>query len=544
MQTLNDPRLFPVLTEAQIRHLPGVEERVPDGTVLIAEGQQDYDFFVVLEGAVDILQESRLIVRHEPGEFVGDPHTLSRRAAVVSAVAVGDTRVLRVTAADLQRLVVERTELSDLILRSFLNRRLALVKGSHSSTRVIGSRFSSDTHRIREFLTRNGQPFVWLDLETDPTLNATLDGFGVAVEDTPVVICRGEHVHRNPSNAVIARGLGLDVLESRDVVDVLVVGAGPAGLAATVYAASEGLEVVTLDAIGPGGQAGTSSKIENYLGFPTGISGQELADRALLQAQKFGAQVGVALHVERLDCEGPVYAATTRDGRVVRSRSVVVATGARYRRPDVPGLEDYEGKGVYYGATPMEGTLCRGAATVVVGGGNSAGQACVYLSSVAREVHLVIRGDDLSASMSRYLIRRIEETSNIHLHTRTEVAALEGDGHLERVRLTCRRTGASTEVATPGLFLMIGATPNTDWLCGAVALDPKGFVLTGRDLGDEALDRAGWPLARTPFAYETSKPRIFAVGDVRSDSTKRVATAVGEGSAAVQFLHRALADLA
>jgi len=551
MITVNETReedRFPILTDEwirQIRDAGAQEEAVPAGTVLLEEGDMVSAFFVVLEGALDIIDgKGTSIVRERRGQFTGDTTALSGRVAVARYVAAEDSRVLRLPIDVLQRLVVERSELSDVILRAFLARRVALVKGGLSSTRVIGSRFSSDTHRILEFLTRNSHPFVWLDIETDPSVADVLEHFGVTVDETPVVICRGNNVHRNPSNEDLARHIGLEVQVGEKVVDVVVVGAGPAGLAATVYAASEGLEVVTVDTSGPGGQAGTSSKIENYLGFPMGISGQELADRALLQAQKFGARVSVGHAVQSLACEEPVYAVAMAGGQVIRARALVVASGAQYRRLPVEGHERFEGRGVYYGATSMEGTLCRGCAVVVVGGGNSAGQATVFLSGIASEVHHVVRREGLGDTMSRYLIRRIEETPNVHLHVHTEVAALEGTTHLERLRLRNNNSGAETEVVTPGLFVMIGAVPCTEWLCDGVALDSHGFVLTGRDLLPEHLKAANWPLARAPFPYETSKPRIFAVGDVRSDSTKRVATAVGEGSGAVQYLHRALADLA
>ncbi|MBN9419795.1 MAG: FAD-dependent oxidoreductase [Candidatus Eremiobacteraeota bacterium] len=549
MDTLTqDPQLFPRLETHQLtrlRELGGRQEEVKAGQVLVEQGERDFCFFVVLRGCLDVLQETdqghRLVVQHREGNFFGDSHCLSGRSALVRLQAAEDSSVLRFSADQLRQLVAVRSELSDLIMYVFLNRRAALIKGSLSSLRVIGSRFSSDTHRIREFLTKNSQPFVWLDLENDPALLDVLDAFQLKLEDTPVLLC-SQRAHRNPSNSDIAGCLGLNRIPEVEVHDVVVVGAGPAGLAATVYAASEGLEVVTLDCSGPGGQAGTSSKIENYLGFPSGISGQELADRALLQAQKFGATLASARRVLRLECQGPTYLVHLEDGTQLQTRGVVVASGARYRKLELPELARFEGRGVYYGATAMEGMLCKNSQVVVVGAGNSAGQACVFLSGVASRVHLVVRGQDLDSSMSRYLIRRIEETENIELHLRTEVTALHGDDHLERLEICERLGGQVRTLEASALFSMVGANPKTEWLAGCVALDSKGFVLTGRDLSAEQLTSQGWKAARSPYPYETSLPRIFAVGDVRSDSTKRVATAVGEGSAAIHFLHRSLAD--
>lgn len=541
---------FPVLTAHQlelVRRYGAVEEHAPQGTLLLEEGDRDYDWLVILEGELQIAQHAqgaeRLIVVHGPGQFIGDTHSLSGRAAVVLARAKTDLRYLRLPRAQLRRLVVERSELSDTLMRAFLSRRTALVENSFSSCRLIGSRYSSDTHRIREFLTRNQQPYEWIDIEKDPEIDELLSNFGLTVDQTPVLISRASKVVLNPSNEDIASCLGLDVVTQDHVVDLLVVGSGPAGLAATVYAASEGLEVVSIDSTGPGGQAGTSSKIENYLGFPQGISGRELADRALQQAQKFGAQLASARTARKLQCEGSLYSVTFCDGATVQARGLIIATGARYNKLDLPNLRDYEGQGVYYACTAMEQMLCKNSVVAVVGGANSAGQAAVFLSSAAREVHLLVRGDSLEKSMSKYLIRRIQETENIFLHVHCRVTELIGQGHLERVKFHCASDDSEHELECASLFTMVGAVPNTDWLSGCVALDAKGFVRTGRDLTDEDLARSQWKLNRMPYLYETSQPRVFAVGDVRSDSTKRVATAVGEGSAAIMFMHRALAEL-
>lgn len=545
-----EKQLFPELLPSQIEQLrrcAGADEEVKAGTVLVEQGDRDFCFLVVLQGALDVLQDGplgeRLIVRHFPGHFFGDTHCLSGRSSLVRCRAAQDSLIVRLSAEKLRKVVVVRSELSDLILYAFLNRRAALVKGNLSSLRLIGSRFSGDTHRIREFLTKNQQPFVWLDLEADTSLNDLLDTFEASPEETPLLLC-SQKAHRNPSNAEIASWLGLDRVPTQEIHDLLVVGAGPAGLAATVYAASEGLQVVTLDCKGPGGQAGTSSKIENYLGFPAGISGQELADRAILQAQKFGATLASARKALSLKCQGTVYEVDLGNGTSLQTRSLIVATGAHYRKLDMSELPQFEGRGVYYGATPMEGALCRHSEVIVVGGGNSAGQACVFLSTLAAKVHLLVRGQGLEATMSRYLIRRIEDTENIQLHTHTEVEALRGSDHLEEVDILHRPSQTRSRLEVAALFSMVGAVPNTDWLKDCLALDEKGFVLTGRDLTAQQLQQHGWKAGRPPFPYETSLPRVFAVGDVRSDSTKRVATAVGEGSAAVHFLHRALADQA
>ncbi len=545
----NKADLRPKLTPEQIARLEpfGAREALPRGAVLFDEGDFDIDFFVILSGQVDIRQYTpegfRSIVKEGPGEFVGDTSTLSGRAAVVQAVADEDSEVLRIAPAKLRRVVVEDSELSDRILRTFLVRRSFLIESGHSAIKVIGSRYSPDTHRLRSFLTRNDLPFSFLDLEDDPAVAALLEQFGVGVEETPILMHRDRDIYRNPRVEDVAHCLGLDVIESDDVRDVLVVGSGPAGLAASVYAASEGLSVMAIDTDAPGGQAGTSSKIENYLGFPTGISGTELAARAAVQAQKFGTRMASPVRAERLSKDGANYRITFADGRSARGRAVVIATGARYRRLDVPGAEKYEGCGIYYGATAMESELCTGCDVVVVGGGNSAGQGAVYLAKGARNVHIVIRRDDLSETMSRYLIRRIDETPNIHLHPRSEITALSGEDCLKGVEISARGQAAPLRLEARHMFLFLGALPCTDWLQGAVVMDEKGFVKTGADLSPEELARAGWPGHRGPTLFETSLPRVYAVGDARSGSVKRVASAVGEGSIAVQFIHRALGEV-
>jgi thioredoxin reductase (NADPH) len=546
-ERVKSPEISPVLTPEQIRRLErfGAREPVPAGGVLFHEGDRSIDFFVVVAGLVQICQNTdagmRLVVRTLPGQFIGDPSTLTGRAAVVEACAEEPTEVVRIHPEDLRRIVVEDSELSDLILRTFLVRRSALIAAGYGSIRVVGSRYSRETHRIREFLTRNGQPHVFLDIEKEDGMSTLLDRLGVKVEETPVLICGAGKVHRNPTERDMAQKLGFDALEGDEVCDVVVVGAGPAGLAASVYAASEGLSVTAIDVAAPGGQAGTSSKIENYLGFPTGISGQELAERAMTQAVKFGTRMANPVEAAGLDNLGTHYRVRFADGRSLRGRSVVVATGARYRRLPVADADIYEGCGLYYGATAMESELCVGFDVVVVGGGNSAGQGAVYLSRHARSVHVLIRREGLEATMSRYLIRRIEETPNIHLHCRCEITRLIGDGRrLNGIEYADRKKGQTVELETPSVFLFLGASPCTDWLAKMVALDDKGFVKTGPDLKSDDLDNAGSAHDHEPTLFESSLPRVYAVGDVRSGSVKRVASAVGEGSIVVQFIHRAL----
>jgi thioredoxin reductase (NADPH) len=394
---------------------------------------------------------------------------------------------------------------------------------------------------VKDFLTRNGHPFHYLDLDRDHDAQDLLDRFQVGVADIPVVICRGHAVLRNPTNAQIADCLGFnEKIDRSRVSDLLIVGAGPAGLAAAVYGASEGLDVLVLESNVPGGQAGSSSRIENYLGFPTGISGMELTGRAYAQALKFGAHVVVAKRAVRLACDGRRYTVDIDEASPIPGRAVIIATGVDYRKPALENLSTFEGSGVYYAATPMEAQLCVGEEVAVVGGGNSAGQAAVFLASTARRVHMLVRGPGLADTMSRYLIRRIEENPAIVLRTRTEIVALEGNGTLERIRWHDDQTGKIETHDIGHVFIMTGAVPNTRWLDGCIVLDEKGFVKTGPDLSSDELAKAKWPLTRPPYLLETSRPGIFAVGDVRGGNVKRVASAVGEGSIAVAFVHQVL----
>ena len=523
----------------------GHVRRVERGEVLVEAGERTAQFFVVVAGQIQIVRPTStsedLIVVYGPGMFTGEVNLLSGRRGFAQIRVSESGEVIEVERDRLLALVQTDSELSDILLRAFILRRVELIAHGFGDAVLIGSNHCAGTIRIKEFLTRNGHPYAFIDLDHDSGVQDLLDHFRVGVEDVPVLICRGEIVLRDPNNQQIADCLGFnEAIDQTHVRDLLIVGAGPAGLAAAVYGASEGLNVLVLEANAPGGQAGSSSKIENYLGFPTGVSGQELAARAYTQAQKFGAELLIAKGASRIACERKPYAVEIVSGPRVPARTIIIATGAEYRRLPLDNLSQFEGAGVYYGATFVESQLCRGEEIIVVGGGNSAGQAAVFLAQSARRVHLLVRSDGLAETMSRYLIRRIEENPAIVLRPNTEIVALEGSGHLERVRWRNNQTGESETRAINHVFSMAGAVPNTHWLAGCVALDRKGFIKTGPDLTPEDLAAAHWPLTRAPRLLETSLPGVFAVGDVRGGSLKRVASAVGEGSIAVAFVHQAL----
>jgi thioredoxin reductase (NADPH) len=540
-------QVFPVLNEAQVAVLGeyGHRRGYKAGDFLYREGDRHVPMVVVLSGHIDIERNTvdgpQVLATVGPGMFTGEIGTLARSARLVSAHAVEDCEVIVIDEESLRTLVVTEAELSETIMRAFILRRVALLEDRHGGVILIGSRHNGDTLRLREFFSRNAHPVDYFDLERDAGIDSLFRRFHIAATDIPVIISPQGEVLKNPSNRLAAEAIGLttDRMNGRSY-DVVVVGAGPAGLAAAVYAASEGLTVAVLDANAPGGQAGTSSKIENYFGFPTGISGQALAGRGLTQARKFGAEVAVPVEVTRLECgggkgsQGQRYAIEFDNGERVDARSVIVATGARYRKPRLAHLEAFEGRGVYYAASFTEATLCSGQEVIVVGGANSAGQAAVFLSKHASHVHMMVRGEGLAASMSQYLIQRLQAAPNVTIHTRTELVELIGETALQRVRYR-EANGAVQEREIEHVFLFLGADPNTGWLDARVALDNKGFVLTG-----PALPPGSWKLERAPYFLETSRPGIFAVGDVRSNSVKRVATAVGEGAAAVQSLHEVL----
>ena len=540
--------MFPALTPEQIARVAahGTSRRFDEGDVLVAPGAPHVPFFVVQRGRIDIRRVSgdgvaQLVVSHGPGAFTGEANMLLGRPSLTEMRAATPGEAVELTREQMLALVQNDTELGDILMRGFIYRRLEMIAQGLGDVLVLGSAHCAATLRVKEFLTRNGHPFTYVDLDHDRDVEALLDRFHVSSGDVPVVICRGEYVLRNPRNEEIAACLGFNAAIDRDHVrDVVVVGAGPAGLAAAVYGASEGLDVLVVESTAPGGQAGASSRIENYLGFPTGISGQELAARALTQAQKFGAQMLIANGAVSLHCSTLPYRVRLDGGTEIPARTVILATGAQYRHPPIPNLARFQGAGVYYSATAMEAQLCGGEEVVVVGGANSAGQAAVFLAATARRVHMLIRGTGLAATMSRYLIRRIDDSPVIELHTCTEIDMLEGDSHLARVRWRHNRTGATETRDIRHVFMMTGAVPNTAWVRGCLALDENGFVKTGAALTPAEL--ADWRPARPPQVLETSRPGVFAVGDVRSGSMKRVASAVGEGSTAISLVHQALAQ--
>ena len=540
--------MFPVLTPDQIGRVAsqGRSRSIAVGDTLVEIGQTNVPFFVIANGLVEIVQPSNtgeiLVVVHEPGQFTGEVNMLSGRRSLVQARVREAGEVIQLDHDQLMSLVQRDTDIGEIVMRAFILRRVALISQGLGDVVLLGSSHCAGTLRVKEFLTRNGHPYAYIDLDQDEGVETLLTRFNVSSADVPVIICRGTKVLRNPTNAEIAECLGFNESIDRERTrDVIVVGAGPSGLAAAVYAASEGLDALLIEVMAPGGQAGSSSKIENYLGFPNGISGQELAARAYNQAQKFGAQMIVAKGASELTCSRRPYSLRLDDGSRLPAKSVIIATGAAYRKLELPNLAAFEGAGIYYGATFIEAQLCRDEEVIVVGGGNSAGQAAVFLAQSTRHVHILVRAKGLSDTMSRYLIRRIEDNPRITLHTETEIVGLVGDRrHLEQVQWHDRRAAKTDLRDVRHVFLMMGAAPCTGWLDGCVALDTKGFIKTGPALSQEDLASANWPLARSPHLFETSLPGVFAVGDVRAGNIKRVASAVGEGSVAVSFVHQVL----
>ena len=541
---------FPTLTQAQIaRLLPyGKVRQVEVGDILFEPGDTSIPFFVLLSGSMEIVQPDlngeRLITTHDPGAFTGEITMISGRSALVRGRVSAAGEFLEISPEQLRTLIAKDAELSEIIMRAFILRRLALINRGYGNLILMGSRHSAKTLRLREFLSRNGQPFTYIDLDTDTTSQELLDRFHVTIDEIPVVICNARTVLRNPSIQELADCLGFNAtIDESQVRDLIIVGAGPSGLAAAVYAASEGLDVLVVETASPGGQAGSSSKIENYLGFPTGVSGQELANRATTQALKFGAQMMVARSVSQLNCGRRPYEVVLEDGRALAARCVVISTGAQYNKPQISNLARFEGQGVYYGATYIEAQLCGNEDVIVIGGGNSAGQAAVYMAQTAHKVYMLVRRRELSSTMSRYLIKRIEENPAIELHCKSEITAMDGGDHLESVTWKEGKTGKVATRPIRHVFIMTGASPRTDWLQGCLALDDKGFIRTGHDLDAPGNGAPKWPLARSPYMLETSLPGVFAVGDVRAGNVKRVASAVGEGSIAVHLVHRVLAEL-
>ena len=550
-QSQRADQMFPTLDAGHIERIEplGSKQSWNDGDLLFEAGKTGPGLFVVLSGwvvitAQDGVDDDRLIVEQGPGQFLAEVGQLSGRPAMVDGRARGTVETLLLTPEALRQLLVVDATIGELVMRALILRRVALIESGSGGPILVGPPALPDMVRLEGFLTRNGIPKTVLDPETDEDARALIERFNVSDHDLPLAICPGGEVLRNPTERALSHCLGLDAIDTDKVFDVGIVGAGPAGLAAAVYAASEGLSVIVLDSRAYGGQAGASARIENYLGFPTGISGQALAGRAYGQAQKFGAQVAIPVTVERLDCSRAMPSLVLADGRRVRARAVVVASGAAYRRPSVQGLQRYEGRGISYWASPIEARLVKGETVALVGGGNSAGQAVVFLASSCNEINLVVRRP-LEETMSSYLIERIAALPNVKLHVGSEISELHGDrSGLTAVTWRDRDTGEEHRCDTRYLFLFIGADPNSAWLgeCDAVR-NKQGFVVTGDALESEALKGAGWHADRRPAPLETSIPGVFAIGDVRASSVKRVAAGVGEGAAVVAQVHAYLASL-
>ena len=540
-----EPETFPTLDATDVAFIAelGARRRVSEGEYLYREGDVTYDFFVLVSAEVDIFVTvdggEKLIVHHGPGRFLGELNMLSGLRVFVSARVAKSGEVIVISRDRLRQVMATKPELGNTILAAFVARRALLQTEAAPTTRVIGSQFSPESLRVREFLARTRVPHEWLDPDRDSQAEGVLRGFGIAANELPVVIVSGS-VLRRPTPGELASYLGLTIesLPQR-CFDLVVVGGGPAGLAAAVYGASEGLRTLGVDMTAPGGQAGTTSRIENYLGFPMGISGSDLTQAAVIQAEKFGANLTVPCTAASLHEKAGHLVVRLSDGSDVAGRAVIAASGAAYRRLEASRLSDFEENGVYYAATEMESRMCGIAPVTVVGGGNSAGQAAIFLSQNGCAVTLVIRGSDLNKSMSRYLVERVEADPHIALRTGTTVVALEGDDTLRSLRLA--GPDGETVVECAGLFSFIGADPSSAWLSGCAALDEGGFVLTDLSLTSDRLDESWETLGRLPLPFETSYPGLFAVGDVRSGSTKRVAAAVGEGSAAVRSVHQYLA---
>lgn len=540
--------IFPSLTDAQLARVErfGHHRKAVTGEILIEQGAAMPAFFVILSGQIEAVRPEELgkgvVTIRGRGQFNGEINTLSGRQAMFRIQAAVDSELIELDRRQLMNLVQDDAEIGEIVMRAFIWRRVAFARAGIGDIVLVGSSHSADTLRLKEFLLRNGHPYAYLDLDHDTEAEHLMVSFNVAATEIPFVICRGKTLLRRPSNRDVADCLGFNESVNRDTIrDVVVIGAGPGGLAAAVYAASEGLDALVIEANAPGGQAGSSSRIENYLGFPTGVSGQELAARAFAQAEKFGAELLIDRAV-RLHCEKKPYRIELESGDSVSAKTIVIASGVAYRKPPLENLDRFENNGIYYGATYVESQLCLGDEIAVVGGGNSAGQAAVFLANVARRVYVLVRSNGLAESMSRYLSRRIEETPNIKVRTFTEIVALIGGDRLERIRLKNAESGDVEELPIQHVFMMTGASPNTKWLDTCVALDEKGFVKTGPAITPEDSIAAAWPLARAPHVFETTLPGVFAIGDIRDGSIKRVASAVGEGSITISFVHQVLGE--
>jgi thioredoxin reductase (NADPH) len=533
-----DAQRYPRLSEEMAKRIVGygLEEVIPAGTSLFQRGDRSVDFFFVLEGAIHIIDRDRhghpeVIATHSQRQFSGELDQLSQREVLASGLTMVETRLIRINRESFSRLLATEADIGEILIRAFILRRIGLIHLGGGGIVIVGQGHGGDTLRLQRFLTRNGCPYLLVDTETDPEANTLMTSLLVTPDQLPVVIVSDRGLLKNPSTAELADSLGLtEAVDVDRVHDVAVVGAGPAGLAAAVYTASEGLDTIVIEDLAPGGQAATSSKIENYLGFPTGISGQALAGRAQIQAQRFGARLVISRHAIGLECDSYPYHVLLDDGQRIKARAVVIATGARYRKLDVPNYAYYEGRGIHYAATPMEGKLCAKEEIIIVGGGNSAGQAATFLSRFAAHIHMLVRGTDLASTMSNYLVQRIRQSDKITLHTESEIVELGGLDCLRSVAWHSRLLKERVTKSVGNVFVMAGAEPNTDWLRECLQLDAKGFVMTGTAVC----------CPEATSIYTTSKSGIFAVGDVRAGSIKRVAAGVGEGAAVVQAIHQYL----
>lgn len=543
-----DHEAFPTLSDRQLEQVKrfGEVESRPSGSVLFERGERSVDFFVALEGNIEIYDYAcdgtpTVFTVHGEGQFTGEIDLFSDRKILVGGRMGEDGQVIRVPRSQFREMLAAEPDIGEIVMRAFVLRRIGLLESNLGAAVLLGHRTDANTLRIRAFLRRNGYPVKVLYINEDPKASEYAREQGATEADLPMLLCGGEDVLKAPSDLEVAKTVGLvEWPDSERVYDLAVIGAGPGGMAAAVYGASEGLDTVVLERSAPGGQAGTSSKIENYLGFPNGLSGQELAGRAQVQAQKFGATLALPMTVTAIEGEQPPYAIHLAEHHPVRCRSIVIATGATYRTLDVDNYQDFEGRGIYYAATAIEGGLCDGEEVVVVGGGNSAGQAAVFLASKAKHVHMLVRGKELATSMSDYLVRRINASEAISLCCETVITRLEGSGELERITWHDRSTDEETTHDIGRLFLMIGAAPNTSWIGPSLLTDDAGFLVTGSDLVEA--DR--WKQDRQPEPFETSLPGVFAIGDARCKSVKRVASAVGEGSVCIQSVHRLLNAMA
>ena len=535
---------FPKLSEDNLKELRqfGESQKFQDGETLIKAGEKEFDFYIIESGELEIVDsssgEDRIITTSEEREFIGDLANLKGSPANCSVIAKGDCRVIAIAPDKLREILNKNSHLSDLILQTFIARREALEESDFVGLRVIGPKGCSDTFRIRDFLAKNHVKFNWIDTESDAEVDEILQHFEIGHGDTPVIAYGSEWVDKNPANEKLAEELGLKKPIENKVYDLAVIGAGPAGLAAAVYGSSEGLDTIILEKEALGGQAGCSSKIENYTGFPLGLSGRELACRANIQAQKFGSQFCLTSEVLDLEPTDEGYLLKLNNDEEVRTQSVLIATGVSYRKLPVEGIEDYEGTGVYYSATKVEAQLCQGSTVIIVGGGNSAGQAAVFLSQFAEKVLILIRKDNLEQKMSSYLLDRVKKIENVEVLTHSEITGVKGDRVLTHAEITNNQTEEKQELEACGIFVFIGAKPHTDWLPEQIETDEKGYIKAGLDVKDSP----HWKADRQPFFLETSCKGVFTAGDVRSDSIKRVASAVGEGSMAVKFVHKVLKE--